>query len=259
MKLTNKSGIYCIFNIINGKRYIGLTTNLQVRKSTHYRDLGFNKSNCTKLQRAYNKYGKENLFFYVVEYCSKENLSQREIFWINYYQSVKHGYNVVPGGISGFKLSDEVKSQRGKKIKEFFKNKGRSKHHTVKCIFEYSIQGDFIKKWDSIILASESTGIPYNTLRKCLKGHLKRFKNTMWFFDYRGLKIESYKRSGTWPSRSSSKHSKSILQYDINNNFIKEWDCIKDAAEFCGVSKTSVISCLKGRTHKSAGYKWKYK
>jgi hypothetical protein len=53
-------------------------------------------------------------------------------------------------------------------------------------------------------------------------------------------------------------YSKKIKQYDLNGNFIKTWDCIREASVFLKVSSSGIISCCKKRQHTSAGFFWEY-
>lgn len=95
--------IYIIKNKLNGKVYIGQT--IQNPKDRWYRHCA--KSNISKneanmhIKRAILKYGKENFSFEVIETCLKEQLNEREIYWINYYDSYNKGYNNTLGGSSG--------------------------------------------------------------------------------------------------------------------------------------------------------------
>lgn len=52
---------------------------------------------------------------------------------------------------------------------------------------------------------------------------------------------------------------KPIIQYDPNNNFIKEWESTKSAANYYGFDRTGLTKCLKGNVKTSYGYIWKYK
>jgi len=94
------TGIYCIEDLTNNKKYIGKSGNLGARKGYHFSRLKNNK-HCNKyLQEAYNKYGKNNFIFYVVEECFKEVLDEREIYWIAFYDTtnLNMGYNLTDGG-----------------------------------------------------------------------------------------------------------------------------------------------------------------
>jgi hypothetical protein len=61
----------------------------------------------------------------------------------------------------------------------------------------------------------------------------------------------------------SEKKSITIMQYDLDENFIKEWNSIIEAANFFKVNATSICSCLnkykRGIKSTSCGYIWKYK
>ncbi len=51
-----------------------------------------------------------------------------------------------------------------------------------------------------------------------------------------------------------------VLQYDLNNNFIKEWNSISEAARNFGAKNTgNICSVCKGKRKTAYGYKWKYK
>jgi group I intron endonuclease len=54
---------------------------------------------------------------------------------------------------------------------------------------------------------------------------------------------------------------KCILQYDLNNNFIKEWDSIKNAGEKLNINRTSISQCLSlnNRQKSAGGFIWRYK
>jgi len=80
-----KSGIYCIENLKNGKKYIGQSIDLEKRKHEHFSLLKGNNHSNTHLQNSYNKYGEENFKFRVLLYCEPFELTKYEQFFVDYY------------------------------------------------------------------------------------------------------------------------------------------------------------------------------
>ena len=99
--------IYCITNKINGKKYVGKTTStIEERFKEHISESKSDRSKNRPLYRALNKYGIDNFVLSLLEECNSEDLSMREIFWIDKLQTVKNGYNATIGG-DGKILIDE--------------------------------------------------------------------------------------------------------------------------------------------------------
>ena len=94
-----KGKIYKIYNDINDKLYIGKTvSSIEKRFQEHCDDS--KKGRCEKrpLYNAMNKYGIEHFFIELIEECDLKELSEKEIYWIGYYNSYKNGYNATLGG-----------------------------------------------------------------------------------------------------------------------------------------------------------------
>lgn len=90
--------IYCIKNSVNDHCYIGQTINYVQRKSKHFRELERNEHHNLPLQRAYNKYGKENFTMFIIEdNVPLEYIKEREDYWID-----KIGYYNIDGGRKAF-------------------------------------------------------------------------------------------------------------------------------------------------------------
>ena len=86
--------IYKITNKINNKCYIGQTINsLNDRFNRHKKDAISNRLD-THLARAIRKYGEENFIAEIIEEVDNQILlTEREYYWINFYDSVNKGYN----------------------------------------------------------------------------------------------------------------------------------------------------------------------
>jgi len=97
-----KCGIYVVENKINNKKYIGQSTNIESRWKIHNSRLSKNCHNNKHLQLAWNKYGKNNFVFKIIEECSKEALDKKEKYFIKFFKSdnSEFGYNVTKGGKS---------------------------------------------------------------------------------------------------------------------------------------------------------------
>ena len=55
------------------------------------------------------------------------------------------------------------------------------------------------------------------------------------------------------------KRCKPILQFDLENNFVKEWDSFKDITTNLGFHNSGLCFCCKGIQNTAYGFKWKYK
>ena len=72
-------------------------------------------------------------------------------------------------------------------------------------------------------------------------------------------KTHNYVNNLQWLShKDNNRKSKNIpiLQYDLDGNFIREWECANDVGrEVSG----HIYDCLKGSRKSAYGYKWVYK
>lgn len=96
------TGIYAIENIENGKMYVGQAVDLAARWKQHlYRPFNPNSDQYDgSLYEEIRTLGIHNFSFRVLEVCEKEDLNEREKYWINFYQSDyrETGYNRCSGG-----------------------------------------------------------------------------------------------------------------------------------------------------------------
>ena len=59
-------GIYCIENILNKNKYIGLSKDVYTRWTKHKRMLRTKKHVNKHLQSAWDSYGEDNFIFYII-------------------------------------------------------------------------------------------------------------------------------------------------------------------------------------------------
>lgn len=88
-------GIYRITNLKTNEAYIGKSTNIKTRWQNHCKTaIGLDGIARTKIHSAMKEYGIDNFSFEVLEKCTKENYSEREKYWINFYETNVYGYNI---------------------------------------------------------------------------------------------------------------------------------------------------------------------
>lgn len=68
---------------------------------------------------------------------------------------------------------------------------------------------------------------------------------------------------GTGIERRSKKQingkcSKSVLQYDLQDNFVKEYASTRQVERETGFSNGNIVNCCKGKLKTAYNYKWKY-
>lgn len=136
LNIENKklSGIYCIENLFDLKRYIGSTTNFQKRYSKHLFELKNGIHSSLHLQQAYLKYGADNFRFDVIELIDKNTPDFEEILldtenqYIEKYKSnnKKFGYNLRISAFSNYGIKHSLSAKtriKGNKLSESTKEK----------------------------------------------------------------------------------------------------------------------------------------
>lgn len=93
--------LYKIVNQINGKMYIGITSNPTSRKQRHFSKTGHSAFSIIRV--AMDKYGRENFSFEVLCIGTKEYILDLEVKAITLYRTCekKFVYNIKPGGQAG--------------------------------------------------------------------------------------------------------------------------------------------------------------
>lgn len=100
--------VYKTTNLLNGKFYVGQDS----KNDPKYLGSGL------LLKKAIEKYGEENFIKEILEECkTKEELNEREIYWISETKAKDLGYNIADGGHGGNTYTDETKQKISKQYK----------------------------------------------------------------------------------------------------------------------------------------------
>lgn len=249
-------GIYCIENIINGKKYIGQSINIFSRWKQH-----INKAKSgtnTALYNAIRKYGKDNFKFYILKKYNKNELSDLEIMYIKKYNTkAPRGYNMTDGGegtvgvrmygkenpMFGLTHSDKTKelirqkaigrnvseetrqklskTSKGRKHSEQFKQKmSERQYKTILC------DGKIFK-------GIESCAKYYNINPRTMKGWLNKTNK---------MPISFYLKSLHYEDVDLSEYS--IKKFYFCNNII--FDTIYQISDYCDIPYTTIQNMLLG-------------
>ena len=109
--------IYKAVNKVNGKIYVGQTSNaLEVRKAQHLKKAHGGVK--THFYDAIRKYGDDAFEFSIVcEAKSKQDLNLLETYYIQKYNSIKEGYNMVDWGDNNVMCIDSVKMKHDQRMR----------------------------------------------------------------------------------------------------------------------------------------------
>jgi group I intron endonuclease len=106
-KLPKKPAVYKLYCSVNGKTYIGITTDIHRRIIDHRKDLKSGKHPNAHLQNAWNKYGKESLTYEIIELFNAEitdkELLIKEAEYMSLYKALdsQYGFNINSTDVDG--------------------------------------------------------------------------------------------------------------------------------------------------------------
>lgn len=216
--------IYKITNQINGKVYIGKTTESDIRIRWHQHRKDYKKQQCKNrpLYNAMNKYGIENFIMEEIEQCDISILNDRETYWINYYRAYVgwndcKGYNATLGG-------------DGKPW----------------CNYDWVLQ--LWQEGKNQITISKETGYDRNTIHKILL--------------LKGISSDQLKRGLTFNKKACirlNKDTEEVLDYYDSLSAVTEF---LQQDGYPNVTRKDVATHIgqvcKGKRKTAYGYKWQY-
>jgi len=260
-----------------GRIYIGSTYNY-IKRWADYKcyDCKYQR----KLYNSLKKYGVENHIFEVIMECSIENMLKYEtlIGWgfdvldkenlncklpkLGDVYKVVSDETIIKMKISHKKRFETMSFEKRNKLGSHRKGKKMSSESIEKRtklqkipIIQLDLEDNFIKEWESARDAGKSLNISSSDICQCCKNKKLTCGNFKWKYLNQKLKEKPRKKRND----TFNKNKRSVIQMDLNENFIKNWDCIKDACRNLNITGTHISSCCRGKRNFAHGFKWKYK
>lgn len=215
--------IYKGTNKINGKSYIGQTCDFKSRVWQHLRC--YEKEDCL-FHRAIQKYGRDNFSWEIIETCeNRKEATRLEKHYIELYNTYRNGYNENKGGVGG---------------------------HNARAVVCLTKDGDFVKRYDSAADA-EKDGFGNVEVLMCCKNKTLTCKNHQFMFE------KDYKKyGGKRYSKPKPNGMRSVIQCDLEGNYINRFNSVAEASRKSGANRTTISGVLSGTYKTANGYIFVY-
>lgn len=207
--------IYKHTNKINGKSYIGQTCQ---KKELRWNN-GRNYDRAYKFGKAIDKYGWDSFTHEILEdnILTQKEANNREIYYIEIYDSFRSGYNSTKGGDNGEHLGREV--------------------------LQISTKGNVVRQYCSTSEAERATGILAQNIGACLLGYSITAGGYFW------ARPIDYFNQWTPPR---SRKEKPVICVETQQTY----DSITRASEETGICCSMISKCVLRKAITAGGYHW---
>lgn len=189
--------IYKITNKLNNKSYIGLTTkSIEERWQEHLNNISRLKGK-RPLYTAMSKYGVETFTIEQIEEVDNDFLGEREIYWINYYNTYNKGYNATLGGDGKW----------------------------TRIIEQYDLQGKHIATYNNAYEAVQATGISESVIRGVCRGQYKTARKYIFKYADNDTPIAQLIEL----AKDNKCYKIQVCQYSLSGQLLAIWRSIAEA------------------------------
>lgn len=231
--------IYLRTNLVNGKQYVGQTTDLK-RRERQWKCLKWRYGN-QLLTEERNKYGIDNFKLEILEECGNDKLDELEIIYIEKYNTIyPNGYNSDSGGKINFKHSYETK----KKISDSNK-KAVKPDEIIQMLKRVGF-----KKGNEPWNKGKQNCFSEETILKMREVSLGRKRS-----EESKIK-QSESNKGKYINREDL--SKKVYQYTLDGKLVAIYPSRNEAARQTGFNKAHIGNCCNGLLKTYKGYIWSY-
>lgn len=243
-KLPHSTGIYRVYNKFNNACYIGQAKDIYDRFNSHHIYDYKNKNNrCynTKFYSALREYGLDAFEVEILELCSEELLDEKEIYYINYYDSFQHGYNSTSGGQNwSSNIHSKETEEKRKNTRELNQSLKGENHPRAKLTNEevILIRQRYIDGESSEQIYQDYKDIysSYDTFRRIILGY-------------------TYKEVGNIPNSEQIRHTNAKLTAnqvkEIRQKYHKGKISFTKLGSEYGVSGTTISRIIKNLIYKN--------
>lgn len=266
--------IYCLLDTRPGRenevRYVGKTENVQQRYAAHLSQARTSPKTpkdfwIRKLLQLGFKPKLDILAENIGETWSKE-----ERYYIQFFKDIGANLlNLAPGGeggrAPGYKQTPE---QIEKRIKARYDNGTYTVSSETKeklsLIWKGTIRGPHSEETKrKITLSKLNHSVSESTKEKMRQVKLGKSQLPQTIEKRIKTRKNNAEQRGYWHSEKTKQkirksNSKSVLQFDLNNNFIKEWESISEASKILGFWNYGITMCCTGKYKQWKNFIWKF-
>lgn len=228
LKIKGKCGIYKI--IIANHFYIGSSNNIMNRLRTHRNSLLNKCHHNHTMQNCFNKYGLEALMFDIVEECSEDIILEREGYYIS---TLRPNMNHILDPTRPAPSEETIKLAIATRKKNNLLLNRRASN--IKKVYQYDIEGNFIKEWDAATDAAAYYECEVSALCACCNNRAKTCCGFQWSYQ----KEEKTKPIKNWKGNI-------IIQYDSNMNPVMAWNSFADIQKELHIEHQTIKKASEG-------------
>lgn len=132
-------------------------------------------------------------------------------------------------------------------------------HPNAKKIKQYTLEGVFIREWDYIGEASKNLCLSEGAISQSCTTKKKRAGNYQWRYSEEcptNDNIKPYQKFNH--KRPNPKCRKSVVQLDLNGNYIKTWEAASIAGKALDIKPCSITLCCQKKYKQAKGFIWRY-
>lgn len=243
---------YCVYvhiNKVNGKQYIGITSQKPQRRWRNGKGYLQNPH----FKSAIEKYGWDGFEHYVLMAgLTKEQAVRWEQALIAQWDTTNpdKGYNVGLGGEGTNSVSNKTREKMRIRNFKWYANHPEAKERRWHGIEQYDRNGNWMRSFESILEATQVTGIGHSCIIRCCKGKGHTAGGYQWRYSID--KVAQLEKKSKWQKFR-------IAQYDMEGHPVRIYESVKDAETALGLKHPSKITYACNGYRKSAhGYMWKH-